>query len=60
MTGKQIYSTVGGMYTSQGYNVIAPNDYISKKDLDVFKDSLFDEIKWEDEEPVYIDDYVER
>ena len=28
--------------------------------LDVFKDSLFDEIKWEDEEPVYIDDYVER
>ena len=28
--------------------------------LDVFKDSLFDKIKWEDEEPVYIDDYVER
>ena len=28
--------------------------------LDVFKDSLFDEILWEDEEPVYIDDYVER
>ena len=28
--------------------------------LDVFKDSLFDEIKWEDEEPIYIDDYVER
>ena len=28
--------------------------------LDVFKDSLFDEIKWEDKEPIYIDDYVER
>ena len=28
--------------------------------LDVFKDSLFDEILWEDEEPVFIDDYVER
>ena len=28
--------------------------------LDVFKDSLFDEILWEDEEPIYIDDYVER
>ena len=28
--------------------------------LDVFKDSLFDEIKWEDDEPIYIDDYVER
>ena len=28
--------------------------------LDVFKNSLFTEIKWEDEEPIYIDDYVER
>ena len=28
--------------------------------LDVFKDSLFTEIKWEDDEPIYIDDYVER
>ena len=28
--------------------------------LDVFKDSLFTEIKWEDEEPIFIDDYVER
>ena len=28
--------------------------------LDVFKDSLFDEILWEDEEPIFIDDYVER
>ena len=28
--------------------------------LDVFKDSLFDEILWEDEEPIYIDDYVKR
>ena len=28
--------------------------------LDVFKDSLFTEIKWEDEEPIYIDEYVER
>ena len=25
MTGKQIYSTLGEMYTSQGYNVIAPD-----------------------------------
>ena len=30
------------------------------KPLDIIKDSLFTEIKWEDEEPVYIDDYVER
>ena len=30
------------------------------KQLDIIKDSLFDEILWEDEEPVYIDDYVER
>ena len=30
------------------------------KPLDIIKDSLFDEIKWEDEEPIYIDDYVER
>ena len=30
------------------------------KPLDIIKDSLFDEILWEDEEPVYIDDYVER
>lgn len=28
--------------------------------LHVVKDNLFDEILWEDEEPVYIDDYVER
>lgn len=28
--------------------------------LDVFKDSLFDQILWEDDEPIYIDDYVER
>lgn len=28
--------------------------------LGAFKDNLFDEILWEDEEPVYIDDYVER
>ena len=30
------------------------------KPLDIIKDSLFDEILWEDEEPVYIDDNVER
>ena len=28
--------------------------------FDVIKNSLFTEIKWEDEEPVCIDDYVER
>ena len=28
--------------------------------LAAIKDSLFDEILWEDEEPVYIDDYVNR
>ena len=28
--------------------------------LEAIKDSLFTEIKWEDEEPIYIDDYVER
>lgn len=32
----------------------------SFKPLDVIKNSLFTEIKWEDEEPVYIDDYVDR
>ena len=30
------------------------------KPLDIIKDSLFDEILWEDDEPIYIDDYVER
>lgn len=30
------------------------------KPLDIIKDSLFDQILWEDEEPIYIDDYVER
>ena len=30
------------------------------KPLDIIKDSLFDEILWEDEESIYIDDYVER
>ena len=28
--------------------------------LDIFKNSLFNSIKWEDEEPIYIDDYVDR
>ena len=28
--------------------------------LEAMKNSLFTEIKWEDEEPVYIDDYVDR
>ena len=28
--------------------------------LTFFNQSLFDQILWEDEEPVYIDDYVER
>lgn len=30
------------------------------KPLDIIKDSLFDEILWEDEEPIFIDEYVER
>lgn len=33
---------------------------LSFEPLDIFKNSLFTEIKWEDEEPVYIDDYVDR
>lgn len=33
---------------------------LSFEPLDIFKSSLFTEIKWEDEEPVYIDDYVNR
>ena len=33
---------------------------LSFEPLDIFKNSLFTEIKWEDEEPVYIDDYVNR
>ena len=28
--------------------------------LEAIKNSLFIEIQWEDEEPIYIDDYVER
>lgn len=28
--------------------------------LEAIKNSLFNSIKWEDEEPIYIDDYVER
>ena len=32
----------------------------SFKSLDMIKNSLFTEIKWEDEEPVYIDDYINR
>ena len=28
--------------------------------LDVLNQSIFDQIHWEDEEPIYIDDYVER
>ena len=28
--------------------------------IDGFNQSLFDQILWEDEEPIYIDDYVER
>ena len=32
----------------------------SFKSLEMIKNSLFTEIKWEDEEPVYIDDYVNR
>ena len=36
------------------------NNFSFYKPLDIIKDSLFTEIKWEDEEPVYIDDYVER
>ena len=33
---------------------------LSFESLEMIKNSLFTEIKWEDEEPVYIDDYVER
>ena len=33
---------------------------LSFEPLDIFKNSLFTEIEWEDEEPVYIDDYVNR
>ena len=33
---------------------------LSFESLEMIKNSLFTEIKWEDEEPVYIDDYVDR
>ena len=36
------------------------NNFSLYKPLDIIKDSLFTEIKWEDEEPIRIDDYVER
>ena len=36
------------------------NDNWSDVILEAIKNSLFTEIKWEDEEPIYIDDYVDR
>ena len=33
---------------------------LSFEPLDIFKNSLFTEIEWEDEEPICIDDYVNR
>ena len=33
---------------------------LSFEPLDIFKNSLFTEIKWEDEEPIYIDSYINR
>ena len=37
------------------------NTYCSfNKSLEIIKNSLFTEIKWEDDEPVFIDDYVDR
>ena len=36
------------------------NCFCDCKLLDMIKNSLFTEIKWEDNEPVYIDDYVDR
>ena len=33
---------------------------LSFEPLDIFKNSLFTEIEWEDEEPICIDDYVDR
>ena len=42
------------------YWIDSSSESLSFKPLDVFKNSLFTEIKWEDEEPVRIDDYVDR
>ena len=36
------------------------NNGESYASLEAIKNSLFTEIKWEDGEPIYIDDYVER
>ena len=36
------------------------NNGASFASLEAIKNSLFTEIKWEDEEPIYIDEYVER
>ena len=36
------------------------NNGESYASLEAIKNSLFTEIKWEDEEPIYIDDYVDR
>ena len=30
------------------------------REIDVLNQSIFDQILWEDEEPIYIDDYVDR
>ena len=36
------------------------NNGASFASLEAIKNSLFTEIKWEDEEPIYIDEYVDR
>ena len=36
------------------------NNGESYASLEVIKNSLFTEIKWEDDEPIYIDDYADR
>ena len=36
------------------------NNGESYASLEAIKNSLFTEIKWEDDEPIYIDDYVDR
>ena len=36
------------------------SDGASYASLEAFENSLFNSILWEDEEPIYVDDYVER
>lgn len=47
-------------YRANGYVIWEIEGLNNWMELVDFNQSLFEPIKWEDEEPIYIDDYVER